>query len=536
MPVCCEVNLKPKTNIAAVRRTDFLFTAGVTAMVAGLLFSFSPHVFDIFVLLSFSVTGVILMVAFWANQAGDAMSFPLVVLLGSMLRMGLSVASARLILAKGQGGDIVNCVGGFIVGDSLGMAIVLFATAAVGMFALICKVMTSVIKVSGEFTRQSEAIQRTGLRSEFNSGVLSLAEAARLEQKLEQQAGFFSAMGGVGRFMMAEAGVGLLIIGANVILGLGIAAVGYSAAGSAAAYGQLAIGAGTLTMFPAVLSMLACRHFVKKSFYPPLGDEDLQRRQSERIKVVAREVETQRKEQQTSQAEALPQNRQELPASGLDSQNPAKQTEASPTRQAVDTEWLEENTEESREKLWQWAQMCRGRTSEDQWYDSVANLIGKEDASMSTVAVVGQAVEGLPVTLPVNVAVRLAKKGLRCLLVDVDVNRSGISRVFDLEEDEKAIRPVQTCVKNLSVLNASKLAGGSDKLKRGIKKVLARSASKYDRVILYVPDLKAADVEEEISGADCSVLLFGHGGTRKANSRFAEKILAGNCQVIEPME
>ena len=373
-------------------RLGSLFIAGAVAIIAGLLFPLSSHILDVLLIFSVSLTAAALIITFSARGALEVLGFPLLIVLATMLRMALSVACSKLILVQGDAGTIINLLGGIIVRNNCMFAILTFGALAVVIFGIICKAVKGISRTGTEFTVDIVPIKQIGIDSDLNAGVINNSQALKLREKIARETGFFVAMSGAGRFMLCGAVIELVVIIVNIAASMAVGAVTPTTPEiSVKTYATLAVGAGTMTQISALLVVLASVYLVRKSSVSPAASNGSSEQEfAKRIEVVAEEVNIKTEKKVITE----------------------------------DLQWFDEQGTDNNEKedliLWSLKDF-----KDSDYYEAIAELIQSKSADEAkTILMAAESVEELPVTIPINIAMRLAKRGQKCLLIDLDLERS----------------------------------------------------------------------------------------------------------------
>ena len=430
--------LRGKSASGIILRNDFLLAAGVIAVVSGLLFPPFSHIIDALFIFSIFLTAAVVIVSLSARSPGELAGFPALVLLATALRMSLSVACCKLIIAQGYAGDIVNFIGGLVVGENRLPALIIFVALAVVFFGFICKIV--------------RIINRT-----FNS-----------LDRINPHAGLFFAMNAAGRFIFADALVGLLLVGVSIMaILIAVAGPPTIARISVNAYTTGVVGAGLFTHISAVIVAVTSGYLVQKSACYVLNEPA----GTKRIRVIASEV-----------------------------------AARSPARPAP--------APSPKLRLWSAKKIKDGK-----YYDRLANLIlTKSGPQTKTIIMAAESFQQLPVTIPVNVVMSLAEKDKKCLLVDFDFERSAVAKAFDLNaENLNQHQPVQTCIKNV------RLSPVTDSAALDVEnpgKLVSDYNSSYDYVIIYAPRIAARPFSYWEKAARCfdAAMFFGTGGDSENHS------------------
>jgi hypothetical protein len=524
MSTCCQASCGKDNNLRVIARSDFLFAAGAVAVIAGLLFPFSPRILDVLLIFSLSLTVAVLLITFSARSALQVLGLPLLIVLATMLRMALSTACSRLILSQDNADTFTGLLGAVLVDNKGLFAILAFAVLVIIIFAVICKTARGISRNAAGFITDIVPVKQTGIDNNLSAGVIDKGRARELRTKISRQAGFFAAMAGTARFILCAAVIELALVIVNVTASLAAEAVSPAATSSRhftsdceprplRAYTTLAVGAGLVSQMSALLAAVACGYFVRKSAVSDAADDEICEDEfTTRIKVVAKEL-------TPAQTPELQYDDVAAGISGIE---------------AVESRFVESNSADEKDvpelRLWQ-------EVKNDKSYKAMAELLdGKGADTVKTLLTAAETVEELGVTIPVNIAVHLAKKGRRCLLIDLDFQRDAISKVFEVVAVPG--QPVKTCVNNLWVWPAGNFAKND---KTDLRKVICGLESRYDRFIVYAPNINHSEHWDKIADCIQAAMLFGdvRKGGEFANSAmrgFHKLLVNRGCEILEPAE
>ncbi|MEL6312484.1 MAG: flagellar biosynthesis protein FlhA [Pseudomonadota bacterium] len=250
---------------------DIGFAAAVTLILAVLFVPLPPIVLDLGLAISLSVSALILMVALWIPRPLEFNSFPTLLLVVTMLRLSLNVASTRLILSEGHtgpgaAGGVIEGFSRFIVSGNFIIGVVIFAILVVINFIVISKGSTRIAEVSARFSLDAMPGKQMAIDADLGAGLIDEAEARERRKTLEDESSFFGAMDGASKFVRGDAVAGIIITLINIIGGILIGVLQYNLAiGEAVnAYTVLTIGDGLVTQIPALIVSLAAGIIVTK--------------------------------------------------------------------------------------------------------------------------------------------------------------------------------------------------------------------------------------------------------------------------------
>ncbi|PWC48229.1 flagellar biosynthesis protein FlhA [Azospirillum sp. TSA6c] len=250
---------------------DVLFAVGILLVLAVLFLPVPSWFLDLGLALSFSVAVLVLMVSLWIPRPLDFSSFPTVLLVVTMLRLALNIASTRLILSEGHNGHaaaghVIQGFSQFVMGGNFVIGVVIFCILVVINFVVITKGATRIAEVGARFTLDAIPGKQMAIDADLSAGMIDEAEARRRRKELEDESTFYGAMDGASKFVRGDAVAGLVITVINVLGGMaiGIAQKGMSFEHAASIYTTLTVGDGLATQIPALVVSLAAGLLVTK--------------------------------------------------------------------------------------------------------------------------------------------------------------------------------------------------------------------------------------------------------------------------------
>jgi len=271
VPALLSPDVREKLS-GAMRRGDILFALAFVAIMTVLILPMPKWLLDICLAMSLTFSVLILMIALFIERPLDFNSFPTVLLIATMLRLSLNLASTRLILADGHtgtaaAGHVIEAFGGFVMAGNFVIGIIVFAILTIVNFVVITKGSGRIAEVAARFTLDALPGKQMAIDADLSSGLIDEAEARKRRKGLEDESTFFGAMDGAAKFVRGDAIAGILIIFINVIGGMiiGMAQKGLPFAQAADTYTRLSIGDGLITQIPALLVSTAAGMVVTKS-------------------------------------------------------------------------------------------------------------------------------------------------------------------------------------------------------------------------------------------------------------------------------
>ena len=241
-----------------------LLPVGILALVGMLVLPLPVVLLDLFFVFNITISLLILMVALHTHRPLDFSSFPNLLLLATVLRLGLNVASTRIVLSEGHNGSdaagqVIQAFGEFIVAGNYAVGLFVFAILVIINLVVITKGAGRVSEVSARFTLDAMPGKQMAIDADLNAGVLTPEEATVRRSDVSKEADFYGSMDGASKFVKGDAIAGILILAINVIGGLiiGIAQHKLSVTQAAENYILLSIGDGLVAQIPSLLLSIA---------------------------------------------------------------------------------------------------------------------------------------------------------------------------------------------------------------------------------------------------------------------------------------
>jgi len=253
-------------------RGEVGLAVGVIAIIMLLIVPVPVILMDLLLAISIISSVLILMTAVMMKRPLEFAIFPTVLLVSTLYRLGLNLASTRLILSHGQdgpdsAGKVIAAFGELMMSGNFIIGVIIFAIVLVVNFVVITKGATRIAEVSARFTLDSMPGKQMAIDADLSSGLITEDQAKLRRKELEQESTFFGAMDGASKFVRGDAVAGLIITFINVIGGLliGILQHGMPAGEAASTYIQLTVGDGLVTQVPAIIVSVAAGFLVTKA-------------------------------------------------------------------------------------------------------------------------------------------------------------------------------------------------------------------------------------------------------------------------------
>ncbi|HEU4662053.1 MAG TPA: flagellar biosynthesis protein FlhA [Pseudolabrys sp.] len=267
---------------ALIKRGDIALAVGVLTILVVLILPLPPLLLDFSLAISIIFSVLILMTALFIHAPLEFSAFPTVLLIATMLRLALNLASTRLILAHGHegtdaAGHVIQAFGHFVMSGNFVIGIIVFTILIIVNFVVITKGSGRIAEVAARFHLDAMPGKQMAIDADLSAGLIDEKEARRRRQKLEDEGGFFGAMDGASKFVRGDAIAGLLVVFINVIGGMiiGIAQQGLSFSDAAHSYTILTVGDGLVTQVPALIVSTAAGLLVAKAGVSGAADKAL---------------------------------------------------------------------------------------------------------------------------------------------------------------------------------------------------------------------------------------------------------------------
>jgi flagellar biosynthesis protein FlhA len=253
-------------------RGEYALGLGVMALVIMLIVPIPPFLLDFLLSISITLSVLILMTSLLIRKPLEFSAFPTVLLLATLLRLALNIATTRLILAHGhQGpdaaGNIIKTFGGFVMQGNFVIGVVVFIILVIVNFVVITKGSGRIAEVAARFTLDAMPGKQMAIDADLSAGIINETEARTRRKELEGESNFFGAMDGASKFVRGDAMAGILITFINVIGGMiiGVAQEGISFEQAANSYTLLTVGDGLVSQIPALIVSIAAGLLVSKA-------------------------------------------------------------------------------------------------------------------------------------------------------------------------------------------------------------------------------------------------------------------------------
>lgn len=249
------------------KNPDMLLAAGVLIIMALLLIPLPPFLLDLLLALNITISVLTLLISLYLLKPLDFSSFPTILLITTLFRLGLNVASTRLVLSNGYAGNIIEAFGSFVIQGNYIVGFIIFIILVVINFIVIIKGSTRIAEVTARFTLDALPGKQMSIDADLNAGYIDEQTARQRREQLTKEADFFGSMDGASKFIRGDAIAGLIISGINILGGfaIGILQMGMAFEESATKFTTLTIGDGLVSQIPSLLISVAAGLVVTRS-------------------------------------------------------------------------------------------------------------------------------------------------------------------------------------------------------------------------------------------------------------------------------
>ncbi len=241
------------------RHADLAVGVGILAVLALLIVPVPPFILDLFICVSFASGLTMLSATLYVSKAADLASFPSLLLITTLLRLALAIASTKMILLHAHAGQIIGAFGELVVGGNVAVGLVVFVVLAAIQFIVVAKGADRVAEVAARFTLDGIPGRQMSIDADMRNGVISAAQASRLRASLERETYFYGSLDGAMKFVKGDAVAGLVVALVNIVGGLavGIAQHGMSFGDALHTYTILTVGDGLVSQIPSLIVSVA---------------------------------------------------------------------------------------------------------------------------------------------------------------------------------------------------------------------------------------------------------------------------------------
>lgn len=266
----------PHRDRPALRNSDVALVLAFVGILLVLLIPLPTFILDVSISTNIALSLLILVITLSCREALELSTFPTILLFATLLRLGLNVASTRLILLNGDAGSVIAAFGDFVLGGNLVVGIVVFLILLVIQFVVITKGSNRISEVAARFILDAMPGKQMAIDADLSAGIIKEDEARRRRENVSREAEFYGAMDGAGKFVRGDAIAGLIIVVVNLVAGVVIGITKDMSVGDALRrYALLTVGDGLVSQIPALIVSLSAGIIVTKTSSRTALSDDL---------------------------------------------------------------------------------------------------------------------------------------------------------------------------------------------------------------------------------------------------------------------
>ncbi|PRY77518.1 flagellar biosynthesis protein FlhA [Alkalibacterium olivapovliticus] len=273
-----QVATKRQTALASSLNIIIAFV--VVSIIGMIIIPLPTFILDFLLVVNISLGITILVLTLFTHSVLDFLSFPTLLLITTMIRLGLNISSTRLILSQGDAGRVIETFGSFVAGNNYIVGAVLFVIIVIVQIMVVTNGASRVAEVSARFTLDAMPGKQMAIDADLNSGLITEEHAKLRRSNLEKEANFYGSMDGASKFVKGDAIAGIIITLINLVGGIAIHSLqgGYTIGEALNHFGQLTIGDGLVSQIPSLLisvasGILVTRTANEKAFGDTIGGE-----------------------------------------------------------------------------------------------------------------------------------------------------------------------------------------------------------------------------------------------------------------------
>ena len=239
--------------------SEILLAIFVILLIVLLICELPPVVVNFAISFNITLGILLLMIALYIQRPLELAAFPSIILIGTMFRLVLSIASTRLILAKGEAGEVIDAFGNFVTGGNLVVGFVIFLIITIVQFMVITKGSERIAEVAARFALDAMPGKQMTIDADFNNGLISPEEAVKRREDLQRESNLYGSMDGAMKFVKGDTMAGIIIVIINIVGGLaiGVLQMGLQPGEAVQKYTVLTVGDGLAAQLPSLLMAIA---------------------------------------------------------------------------------------------------------------------------------------------------------------------------------------------------------------------------------------------------------------------------------------
>jgi len=260
-----QTQTAPSGVIRLAANSNMIFAGGLVAILATLLIPLPTFLLDVGLACSISLGIAVLIIVLAANEPLELSTFPSLLLITTLFRLALNVASTRLILLQADAGTIIHTFGSFVAGGNLIVGLVMFLILVVIQFVVVTKGAGRISEVSARFILDAMPGKQMAIDADLNAGIITDKEAKARRDAIVRESEFYGAMDGASKFISGDAKAGLIITAVNLVGGILLGWTrGMGVADAARQYSILSIGDGLVSQIPSLIIAVSSGFLVTK--------------------------------------------------------------------------------------------------------------------------------------------------------------------------------------------------------------------------------------------------------------------------------
>lgn len=238
-----------------LKQNDIFLAVGIALIISMLLLPIPPLVLDVLLTVNIALAITVMMVTLYTDEPLQYSTFPIILLVSTLFRLGLNVSATRLILTQGEAGEVIHAFGSFVVGGNYLVGILIFIILVIINFIVITNGAGRVAEVAARFTLDAMPGKQLSIDAELNAGMINEQEAKRRRSQIQKEADFYGTMDGASKFVKGDAIAGIIIVVINIIGGLivGVFQLGQPLMEAVQHFTVLTIGDGLVSQMPALI-------------------------------------------------------------------------------------------------------------------------------------------------------------------------------------------------------------------------------------------------------------------------------------------
>jgi len=259
------VNLSKLAKI--LKNDDIILAVGLVVIVCMMIIPLPAFLLDLLLTVNIALAVIILLVCLYTKEPLEYSSFPTVLLIATLFRLGLNVSSTRLILLQGEAGNVIRSFGEFVVGGNYVVGFIIFVILVLINFMVITGGATRIAEVSARFTLDKMPGKQLSIDADLNAGIIDEEQAKERRKKLERETDFYGTMDGASKFVKGDATAGIIITIINIVGGLiiGMVQLHLDIMTALSTYTILTVGDGLVSQVPALLISTATGLIVSRA-------------------------------------------------------------------------------------------------------------------------------------------------------------------------------------------------------------------------------------------------------------------------------